>query len=449
MVHEEHFENVRGLVLDMIENDDLANAVSLLATRHPADQADLIEQLSADARTKLVQALTAEQLAEVLEYLREDLRAPLLAEFTPAELAPVLDQLDEDVQADIVQDLPAEQAEEVMPLLEWREGVEEVMSYPPESAGGRMSTEYVALHRDWSVQQAIDFLRQQQPSANQPFYLYVVDEDERLLGIVSLRSLITAPPATSIASLMIENVISVRADEDQEAAAERMRHYNLLALPVVDEAGALVGVLTADDVLDVQVEEATEDIYHLAGLAEEERIFRPIREAAPPRLAWLIFNMATAFVAATTVNLFEGTIADVATLAVFMPLVAGMAGNAGLQTLTLVVRSIALGEVEARDAVRVLRHEAVLALINGIVIGLMVAAIAWLWKGSSWLGFIVGVSILVNIANAMFAGVVIPMMLKRINKDPALASGVIVMVADALGLLVFLGLATLLLSELT
>jgi magnesium transporter len=448
MVHEEHSENLRELLQQLIDGGDVGGAMSLLLNRHPADQADLIEQLDEEPQELVVKALRPEQLAEVLEYLNEDLRWDLLTEMAPAELAPVLDRLDEDVAADIVQDLEPEQAEQVVPLLEDRAVVEELLSYPAESAGGRMSTDVVALRRDWTVEEAIWFLRRQQPNSEQPFYLYVVDRARRLTGIVSLRALITSAPFVHIESIMREDVITVRVDEDQEVVAERMRHYNLLALPVVDAEGRLRGVISADDILDVQVEEATEDMFHLAGLNDEERIFRPINEAVPPRLAWLSFNLCTAFVAALIVHSFEGTIDRVAALAVFMPMVAGMAGNAGLQTLTLVVRSLALGEIEPRDARRVLKHEAIIAAINGVLIGIFVGIVAWIWKGSGWLGFIVGAALIANIANAMLAGVLVPMLLKRFKSDPALASGVIVMFADAWGLLFFLGLGTLLVTQL-
>jgi magnesium transporter len=248
---------------------------------------------------------------------------------------------------------------------------------------------------------------------------------------------------------MSEEVRSVEVTADQEEVAEQMRHYNLLALPVVDDGGRLRGVVTADDVLDVQVEEATEDIYRMAGLAEEERLFRPLRDAVPPRLAWLSVNLMTALVAAVTVSAFEGTIERVAVLAVFMPMVAGMGGNAGLQTLTLVVRSIALGEIEVRDQWRVLRHEAAVALINGLLIGAVVAGIALVWKGNGWLALIVGVAILANIANAMFVGVFVPMTLRRFKVDPALASGVISTFSDVMGFLVFLGLGAILVTKLS
>ncbi|MPZ50417.1 MAG: magnesium transporter [Dehalococcoidia bacterium] len=450
MANEDRMEELRAFLRELIEAGTPRDAVALLLTQHPADQADLLEQLDDEARQRLLDRLPSEKLAQILEFLNEDLRARLLAELSVSDVALMLDQLDEDVAADIVQDLPEEQAGQIVPLLELREGIKEILAYPEESAGGRMSREFVALRRDWSVQEAIDFLRQQQPDAGQPFYLYVVDDAERLQGIVGLRSLITALPQTPISDLMTENVQSVRAGEDQEVAAERMRHYNLLALPVVDKDGVLLGVITADDVLDVQVEEATEDIYRMVGLTDEERIFRPIRESVPPRLAWLTLNLFTAFLAASTVNFFEGTIERVAALAVFMPMVGGMGGNAGIQTITLVVRSLALGEIEPRDAMRVLKHEVIVAVIKGILMGLVVGFVAWIWKDNVWLGVIVGLAMLANIVNATLAGVFIPMVLKRFGADPALASGVFVTTfSDVVGFFVFLGLATVMISQLT
>lgn len=450
MANQEQMDHLHERLNKLLEEEEeLLRAVELLGDAHPADRADLIEQLEEGHRSRLLEVLSHQHLAEVLEYLDEDMRADLLAGLEPEFIAPLLDRVDDDVAADIVQELESGQADRVLQLLEDREAVQEILSYPAESAGGRMSSNVVALHRYWTVEDVIVFLRREVRSDQQPFYLYVVDQTHHLIGTVSLRALVISPPETPIAALMSEEVRSVLVTDDQEAVAEQFRHYSLLALPVVDDEGRLRGVITADDVLAVQVQEATEDIYRMAGLAEEERLFRPIRQSVPPRMAWLSLNLLTALIAAFTVSAFEGTIARVAVLAVFMPLVAGMGGNAGLQTLTLVVRSIALGEVEPRDAWRVLRHEAGVALVNGLVIGLAVAGIALAWKGNGWLALIVGVAILANIANAMLVGVMVPLALRRLKVDPALASGVISTFADVVGFLIFLGLGALLVTKLS
>ena len=449
MANQDQIETSRELLEQMVEAEDYAAAARLLDDLHGADEADLLEELAREPREAIVKLLSPEQFAEALEYLDEDLRTELLADLEPEQLAPILNELDEDIAADIVQDLEPKQAQEVVPLLEYRESVKELLDYPEDSAGGRMSVDIVALQRRWTVEEAINFLRSETPDDTHPFYLYVVDDEGKLIGTVSLRGLVTAAPEMPIAAITREEILSVGVTEDQEVAAERMRHYNLLALPVVDAGNRLRGVITADDVLDVQVEEATEDIYRLAGLPEEERIFRPIREAAPPRLAWLMINLVTATLAAVTVSLFEGTIERVAALAVFMPMVAGMGGNAGIQTITLVVRSIALGEIDAHDAMRVLRHEAIIALIKGVVLGCIVGVMAYVWMGNTWLGLIVGFAMLANIANATVVGVMVPLVLKRLRLDPALASGVIVTTfSDVVGFFVFLGLGALLVERL-
>ena len=450
MVSEQHRQNLIETIEELVEANDLASALALLTVRHPADQADLLEKLADESREQLLRVLDPAQIAPILEYLDESLRQELIAAVEPAELAPILDQVDEDLQADIVQDLTEEQAEQVLPLLEDREVVQTLLAYAEESVGGRMSPDVTSLRETWSVEDALQFLRAQQPDVDRPFHLYVVDPDGLLEGVVPIRNLIIARPETIVGSIMLRDVISARVDEDQEVAAERMRHYNLIALPVGDLEGKLVGILTSDDVLDVQAEEATEDMFRMAGLADEERLFQPIRAALPPRLGWLTVNLCTAFAAAATVNFFEGTIERVAALAVFMPIIAGMGGNTGIQTITLVVRSIALGEVGTQDAFRALRHEVQIALIKGIALGLIVGGIAWIWKESAWLGLVVGLAMMANIVVAASVGVLVPLALKLVRADPALAAGVIVTTfSDVVGFLTFLGLATLLVSKLS
>lgn len=450
MVHEEHQENLIAVIGSLLDADDIGDAVAVLTNRHPADQADLIEELDDEVRRRIVSVLSPEEIASVLEYLDADLRYDLLSNLTPEVVASILDRVDDDIAADILQELEEDQVAQVLPLLRERDTVEELLEYAEDSVGARMSPDFVALHEGWTVDEAINYLRQLRPSSDSPFYVYAVDDDHRLAGVINLRDLIVSPPDRRIEEIMRPDTISVPVTFDQEAAAERMRHYNLVALPVVDAGGHLIGVLTADDVLDVQVEEATEDIFRMAGLAEEERIFRPIPEAVPPRLGWLMVNLVTAFIAATTVAAFEGTIEQVAALAIFMPMVAGMGGNAGIQTITLVVRSLALGEVEIKDAARVLKHEFIIAVIKGLIIGLIVGTVAYIWRDNAWLGLIVGFAMLANIINATLIGVVVPMGLKLFRADPALASGIFVtMLSDVMGFLFFLGTATILIDRLT
>jgi len=450
MVSEEHLENLVDVISELVKADQTADAVSLLSTRHPADQADLLEELDEDVLDALLSAISPDQAADIFENLDEDVRSDLARRMNPQALASVLDRVQEDVEADIVQDLPPEQAEQVLPLLEDREVVQELLTHAEESAGGLMTPDVLTLQRDWTVEETIEFLRRQKPDSDQPYYLYVVDMDGRLQGIVSLRDIIVASPAERLEDIMSTDVISIAAGSDREAAAERMRHYNLLALPVVDSEGRLLGVITADDVLDVQVEEATEDIYRMAGVGVKEWAFSPVLESASRRVPWLAFNMVWAFAGAAIISVFQGTISRAAAVAVFMPMIAGQAGNAGIQTATIVVRSMALGELGAGDVFRVLRKEWALGLIKGTIFGATLGLIAWLWKGNESLGLIAGAAMFLNMFVASTTGVLIPMTLRRIGIDPATIAGVFdTMVTDFMGFLIYLGLATLFISSLT
>jgi magnesium transporter len=450
MVSEEHLENLVDVISDLVGQGQLQDAVALLSSRHPADQADLLEGLNEPVLHTILGALPADQAADIFENLDEEIRADLARRMAPIELAPILDRVEDDVEADIVQDLPREQAQELLPLLEDRQVLEELLTHEEESAGGLMSPDVLALQRDWTVEQTIDFLRRQKPDSDQPYYLYVVDLDGRLQGIVSLRDIIVASPAERLEDVMSTDVISIAAGSDREAAAERMRHYNLLALPVVDPEGRLLGVITPDDVLDVQVEEATEDIYRMAGVGVKEWAFSPVWESAGRRIPWLAFNMLWAFAGAAIISVFKGTIDRVAALAIFMPMIAGQAGNSGIQTATIVVRSMALGELHSGDALRVLRKEWALGLIKGALFGGVLALIAYIWEDHATFGLIAGAAMFLNMFVASTTGVIIPMTLRRLGIDPATIAGVFdTMVTDFMGFLIYLGLATLFITQLT
>ncbi len=442
---EQLLEDVRALV----ESGEMRKALTLLPGLHPADQADLIAWLSDEQREPILRALSPEELADILEHLSAEPRLQLVERIDPPRLGPLLDLAPDDVATDVIQQLPPERARAVLPFMTHRARIERLLVHEEDSAGGRMVPDILALRGDWTADEAIRFLRTQKPDVEQPYYLYVVDAGRRLEGVASLRQLIIADPEARVADFMDREVIGVEAGTDQEEAARKMRHYDLLALPVVDELGRLVGVLTADDVLDVQVEEATEDMFKMAGLAEHESIFRPVRKSAPERLGWLTVNLLTAFLAAAAVSLFESTIAQVAALAVFMPVIAGMGGNAGIQTITLVVRSLALGEIDLKDAGRVLRREILLSVINGVALGIVVGVAAWLWKGNVWLGVVAGVAMLVNIANAVLVGVLVPLAFTALRIVPARAAGgVVTTFTDVIGFLIFLGFAALVVTRL-
>ena len=355
----------------------------------------------------------------------------------------------DNVAKDIVQDLPEEIGSQVLAALSLRQqhAISHLMAHDEESAGGRMTG---PAHRDAAPaprrrgdrRPALD-----RPDATQPFYIYVTDDDGRLEGVVNLRSLLIAPAQTPIAELTLrDDVVSVNASTDQEEAARLLKRYKLLSLPVVDDDGHLIGALTADDLIDVLEDEATEDMFRQVGVHEDEDL-RSIVRSVRFRLPWLLVNLVTVLLAGFVVALFESTVARVAVLAAFLPVVAGQGGNAGIQTLTVVIRSLAVGRLRGRDLWRVVLHEAATGLLNGLVVGVAVGLVAWLWQGNAALGLIVGLALAANMLVGVIAGVLIPMGLQRFRSDPALSAGIWLTTAtDVLGFAVFLTLAALFVS---
>jgi magnesium transporter len=292
-----------------------------------------------------------------------------------------------------------------------------------------------------TAQQVIETLRQMRPDAESVYYLFVTDPDGRLCGVASLREVVVAAPDTALEAIMCREVIALPADLPLEEQARILSDSGLIALPVVDAEGRLMGALDASDLLDSVAEEATEDMYRLAGVNKDEEVTRPLALAARDRAFWLMINTATAFLAAFVVSNFESVIAQAAVLAAFMPVVAGQGGNAGTQTLTFIVRSLALGEVGLRNAWRTLLRELTIGLSNGIIIGTFVGVLGMLWQGSIVLGVIIGLALLANLLLASLVGVVVPLTLRALKIDPALASSIFVTATtDTCGFLIFLGL---------
>jgi magnesium transporter len=311
-----------------------------------------------------------------------------------------------------------------------------------------MTPKVFALSEDITAGEAITAL-QAARDVEMVFYLYVIDARRHLVGVVSLRRLLLVPPSTPLKRIMTTDLISVRADMDQEEVARQVASYNLLAIPVVDEENKLVGVITVDDVIDVIKDEATEDVYRLAGVTGDDRVFSRPSDSLRKRLPWLQVNLVTAFVAASVVALFEGTSRVASALAVFMPVVAGMGGNAATQTLTVIVRGIALGELSWANTRKALLKEAVVGIGNGLGCGIVAALVVWIWKGNPWLGAIIGGAMVINMFVAAVAGTLIPLALRALKVDPALASSVfITTLTDVFGFLSFLGLGTVFLKYL-
>jgi magnesium transporter len=355
------------------------------------------------------------------------------------DLFELLEWLPEDRRAQVMERLPDHKRAEIRKF----------ELYPESSAGRVMTTRFTALDEGMTAQQAIDRIRAQGDETDAILYLYVTDEKGGLRGVVPIRRLVAAAPDRPIAELMVPNAVSVRADADQEEAAQLVARYDLLALPVVDTEGRMLGVITVDDVIDVIHEEATEDMYHLAGLHEEDRVFVPAHQSVRKRLPWMLGNLCTAFLVAAVITLFEKSLDRVVALAVFMPVVAMLAGNGGIQSLTVITRSIALGEIEFSTGMRAVVKELGVGVVLGGAVGLPAAAIVTLWRGNVFLGLALFLALLLNLAIACLLGAAVPLALKALRLDPALGSGVLVTAAtDLLGFFSFLGIGTLLIDRL-
>jgi magnesium transporter len=431
-----------------------ANLVNLLQKQHPADLAQLFSELQHKDRHSAFSLLVERNPRLAMEALSElgpETGATLVADRPAEEVVKLIQELPSDDAAAVIDYLPEELSAEVLELMQKRPAggeVGELLEYDEQTAGRIMNPKVFALSEDMTAGEAISAL-QESRDVEVVFYLYVVDARRHLVGVVSLRRLLLVSPSTPLKRIMTTDLISVRSEMDQEEVARQVASYNLLAIPVVDEENKLVGVITVDDIIDVIKDEATEDVYRLAGVSGDDRVFTSPGDSLRKRLPWLMVNLGTAFVAALVVSRFEDTIQLVVALAVFMPVVAGMGGNAATQTLTVIVRGIALGELTWGNTRKALLKEAAVGAGNGLACGVIGGIIAWLAYGNPVLGLILGMAMIINMFVAAVAGTLIPLTLRALKIDPALASAVfITTLTDVFGFFSFLGLATLFLRHL-
>jgi len=448
-INQADLESILSQVREALTQDDWDQAVALVEALRPPDQADLFGELPQEEQDQILPLLDPEDSADILEELQDEEAAEVASRLESDQLARILNKMEPDEAADLLGDITPEQLAETLPDIEGAEEIRPLLSYPDNTAGGLMTSAEFVLHKDITAIEAISYLRTIRPGSDIIYYLNVVDDDIRLVGVISLRQLVISPPSSYIEQIMDQDVITVEVESDQEEAARLMSRYNLLALPVVDEENHLLGVITHDDLVAVLEEEATEDIYRLGGVPQEQVSDVPLRAALRNRLPWLVLNLATAMASVTVLSLFENTIAQIAVLAAFFPIVAGVSGSAGTQTLTVMVRGLALGEINPRNGMSALAREVLIGLSNGLVVGLLVGVIALVWKKTPLLGVVVGVSTLLNMITAGIAGVGIPLGMQILKVDPALASPVLVTtITDAMGYLLYLSIATLVLIHL-
>jgi magnesium transporter len=428
-------------------------AEKLLERIHPADLGPLLADLTPDEIRIVIDLLFKHhRAATMLRELPPELLPDIIEAISDPRMAEVLNRLEMDDMLELVDAIPEDRRDIVMQLLPAarREELRHAELYPPRSAGRAMTTNFSALDEKMTAQEAIDSLRAARSDANDAIlYLYVVDEMQRLTGVVPIRRLVMAQPDTPVQELAIREMLSTPPDADQEEVAQLVARYDLLAIPVTDVDGTMLGVITVDDVIDVITEEATQDIYNLAGLSEEDRIFTSARVSIRKRLPWMLLNLCTAFSAGAVIGLFENTIEQLVGLAIFLPVVAGVGGNGGIQTLTVITRAIALGEIEFSSGLRAVGKEMWVGLVVGATAGLISGGIAYALHGNIYMGIVLLLAMIVTMVTAGLFGAAVPLILKALRLDPALGSGILVtFAADALGFFSFLGIATILLDRL-
>ena len=436
------------LLSDAIDSGRLGPVRRLVNTLAPAEIGNLLESLPPDRRMVVWGLVDAEDDGEVLVHVGDEVRESLLADMDPDEIVAAVEDLDIDDLADLVEDLPGTVIDEVLKSMdrENRERLEQVLSYPEDTAGRLMNPDVVTVRADTTVDVVLRFLRLRGELPDHTDHLYVVNRRHQLIGWVALQDLVTHEPNSPINRLIDDELTAIHVDESAESVARQFSDHDWVSAPVVDEGNVLLGRITVDDVVDIIRDQAEHQALGAAGLDEDEDLFSPVRRAVRGRIVWLTVNLATAFLAAWVIGRFEVTIEKIVALAVLMPIVAGIGGNAAMQVLTLMVRGLALGQVGASNASVLLWKEIRVGVINGVLIGGFVGLVAFAWFHDWMLGVVIAAALVLNFCAAALAGVLVPLAMKRSDIDPAVAGGVVVTaVTDVIGFFSFLGLATLIL----
>ena len=412
---------------------------------HPADILDIINNSEEDLNI-ILPKLPNDVIASIIEEEEDEDKYDLLEPFLKERQKAILEEMSDDEIADLIGELEDEkQIKEVLDNLdsENQDNVKQLLSYEPDTAGGLMSTEFISIHSNNTVLETLWYL-QKYAEQDAKYYLYVVDKSKVLKGVIALRDIVTSSFGTKIIDITNPNVKTLFYKDDQEEVANRFIKYGFVMMPVVDEENHLIGVVEVDDVMDVMEDETTEDINLLAGVSGEERVDSTVLESFKSRTPWLIVNLFTAVMAAAVVNQFSATIAKVVSLSAIMSIVTGMGGNAGTQSLTILVRGLSLGEIDHSNAFKIFCKEIMVGVQTGVIIGVIVAIGSMFFAGNPYFGLVAGLAMLLNMMAANLAGFIVPVILRKMNIDPALASGVFVTtVTDCLGFFFFLGLATL------
>jgi magnesium transporter len=440
-------ENAQLVLLPLLETEEILLFREEFLKLHPYDQAKFFITQSKELRQRIYEFLSPEELAPIIENLAsEEGYQEIISEMNPTYVAEMLSQMYADDAADVLNDLDKNQVASYLTMMndDAAQDIKDLLHYDEYTAGSIMTTEFIAIHSNQTIRSAMQILRKEAPEAETIYYIYVIDETEKLAGVISLRDLIISNEETMISEIMYDRIVSVSVGDDQEAVARTMRDYNFLAIPVVDFQGHLLGIITVDDIIDVIDEEASDDYSKLAAVSNMDTTDRDPFSAAKKRLPWLIILLFLGMLTANLIGRFEQTLDQVAILAVFIPLIAGMAGNTGTQALAVAVRNISTGEVNQGSKWKSIWREAGTGVITGATCGILVTIVVFIWKQHLFLGILVGISIFITLVIATVAGAFIPLLMHYYKIDPAVASGpFITTINDIISIIVYFGLATL------
>lgn len=445
-----NFNKELSEIIIALEDGFMEKGANTFLNLHPGDQVEIFDLLEKHHQKSIIDNLDISSTAILFSHQDDSETLQAAEHLSLDRLANILEEMDPDEAADLLGDLPPLRAAEALRKMEDVDTLLPLLKYPDETAGGRMTTDFFYINKFLTTGQAISMLRVLNIESEAPYYLFITDENKKLEGVLGLRELVVAPENSLVKDILNPEVVFVNAWVDQEEVARIMSQYDLATLPVINQQHQIVGVITHDDILDVIVEEATEDIYRLANVSDFElEPDSPIIEQLKGRLPWLFLNTITALFASWIISNFEEIIAQVAVLAVFQSVVAGQGGNAASQSVAMFVRSIALGKIVPKTTMVLLVKQMVVGLFQGIIIGTVVGIGVTLWKGNSILGLVLGLALVGNLILAGIVGTLIPLGLQSLNKDPALASSVLVTaVTDSLGFFIFLSLANYFLNDL-
>lgn len=448
------YEEIIEKIYRALEKDSIDQFRSEFLELHPYDQANIFVNLPKETRLQIYTYLSPDEMAEVIEHFELDDVGEIITEMNPRFAAQIFDELSTDDAVDIMNTLERNQIASYLTLMNREEAreIKNLLHYEERTAGSIMTTEYVVVNQNMTIRQAMLHLREKAPDAETIYYVFVTDNEKRLVGVISLRDLIIAEDDWVVSDVMSERVVYASAGDDQESIAKLMRDYDFLALPVVDFKKHLLGIITVDDILDVMDEEASDDYSKLAAVTDMDRNDLSAVDAAKKRLPWLIILLFLGMITASLIGQFEDTISQVALLAVFIPLIAGMAGNTGTQALAVTVRGIATGDVMSEGVLKRLMRETLTGLITGIVCGATIIFVVVVWQGIDqlFLGIVVGVSIMVSLIVATIAGAFLPLLMHKIKIDPAVASGpFITTINDIISVIIYFGMATMFMEYLT